>query len=275
MKKISCSVLLICQNAENSIKRCLSSLADFSEVVLVDGGSVDNTLMIARTYENVVIYENPWPGFIEQRNFSVSKATEKWSFMIDSDEKMTVELVNEIRNITQSEKPAYPMYSVVRTEYFLGKPVEHGFGASDWQERLFITNRVSYTGGVHHEHLIDGAHQNECREKIGFINENARVLHDQNYGLIDWTRKLPRFAILRAKEKMEFNSSRRVSAFEVFFTFVGTFFKIYLKSYKNGKIGIVISFTTAINRCLSKLIMYEKAEFGFEEKLAEKAKELD
>ena len=57
-------------------------------------------------------------------------------------------------------------------------------------------------------------------------------------------------------------------------TFIGTFFKIYIKGYKNGKIGIVIAFTTAINRCLAKLIMYENSSFGFEKKVEDKLKGL-
>lgn len=274
MKKISCSVLLICQNAEKTIERCLDSLIDFNEVVLIDGGSSDSTLELAKKYENVNIFENPWPGFIEQRNYSIIKASEKWSFMIDSDEALTSELRDEIRKIVESDEVLFPMYSVVRTEFFLGEAIEHGFGASDWQERLFITDRVSYTGGVHHEHIIDGIHQNDCREKIGFINRDARVLHDANYGLIEWVKKLPRFAVLRAEEKIKKNPNRKISAIEVFFTFVGTFLKIYLKSYKNGKVGVMISFTTAINRCLAKLMMYENDVFGFDKKKKNRFKEL-
>ena len=274
MKKISCSVLLICQNAEKTIDRCLSSLIDFVEVVLVDGGSTDSTLELVKKYENVNVFENPWPGFIKQRNYSIEKATQKWSFMIDSDEVLTVELRDEIRKVVESNQERYPMYSVVRTEFFLGEAIEHGFGASDWQERLFVTNRVSYTGGVHHEHIIDGAHQNDCRDKIGFINRSARVLHDTDYGLIDWVKKLPRFAALRADEKIQKQPGREVSAAEVFFTFIGTFFKIYLKSYKNGKVGVMISFTTAINRCLAKLIMYENYVFSFDRNKKNRLKEL-
>lgn len=274
MKKIPCSVLIICQNSENSIRRCLDSLIDFTEVIVIDGGSTDKTLEICSAYNNVKLYINPWPGFIEQRNFSIQKATEKWSFMIDSDESITADLSWEIEKIVKNEKVEFPMYSVMRTEYFLGNPIEYGFGASSWQERLFITNRVQYTGGVHHEHLIDGIHQDQCREKIGFLNKNLRVLHDINYGLVEWTTKLPRFAILRATEKIKKNPNRKVGAFEVFFTFIGTFFKIYLKSYKNGRVGIIISFTTAINRCLSKLIMYENYRFGFDKQKIELTKRL-
>ena len=274
MKKIPCSVLIICQNAEISLNRCLDSVLDFDEVVLVDGGSTDKTLEIAKQYANVKIYENPWPGFIKQRNYSLSVATHKWSFMIDSDEMLSPELLEEIRNVVSSGNDSYPMYSVMRTEFLLGKPIEFGFGASCWQERLFITKRVEYTGGVHHEHMIDGVHQNEARHKIGFLKSSARVLHDEGYGLVDWTKKLPRFAMLRAEEKISNDPNRKVSAIEVFFTFIGTFLKIYLKSYKNGKIGVVVSFTTAINRCLAKLIMYEHHEFGFEKTKLKKNKYL-
>lgn len=261
MEKIKASVLLLTQNNENSIKRCLDSLVAFDEVVMIDGGSKDKTLEIANSYENVKVTFNPWPGFVEQRNFSIEKASHDWCFMIDSDEAATAELIAEIRKVL-SNKPDKKMYRVMRTEFYLGKAIEFGFGRSNWQERLFLKKHITYTGGVHHQHLIDGVHQSQAQEQIGNLDPDARVLHDEEYGLKDWAMKLPRFAILRAEEKIR--AGRKMSGLEVFLEFPLTFFKIGKQNLKHREIGFVITLQTAIFRTLVKLIIYEKTRIGFD-----------
>ncbi len=261
MEKIKASVLLLTQNNENCIKRCLDSLVEFDEVVMIDGGSKDRTIEMANAYENIKVVEHPWPGFVEQRNFSIECASHEWCFMIDSDEAATPELISEIRK-TLSNNPAKKMYRVMRTEFYLGKAIEFGFGRSNWQERLFLKEHVQYSGGVHHQHIIDGVHQSEAQDQIGNLDPRARVLHDEEYGLKDWAMKLPRFAILRAEEKIK--AGRKISGLEVFLEFPLTFFKIGKQNRKHREIGFVITLQTAIFRTLVKLIIYEKTRIGFD-----------
>jgi glycosyltransferase involved in cell wall biosynthesis len=269
---IKASVLLLTQNNEKSIVRCLDTLKDFSEVVIIDGGSKDKTIEIAKGYSNVVVHENPWPGFIEQRNVSIERASEKWCFMIDSDEASTPELNKEIARIVEANNDNIPMYRAMRTEFYLGETIETGFGRSNWQERLFIKDRVQYTGGVHHQHLIDGKHQNEQQALIKNLDPAARVLHDESYGLIDWMTKLPRFALLRADEK--YNPNRNIGKLDVFIAFIGTFFQILYQCRKQPKTAFIIAMQTAIFRCLVKLRLYERQHIGFDDKEASKTRHL-
>jgi len=260
-KKIS--VLMLTQNSEKFIKRCMDSLIKFDEVVVIDGGSTDKTLEIAASYPNAAIYENEWPGFIAQRNFSIDKASHEWCFMIDSDEKLTPELADELYRVV-NDNPDKVLYNVCRTEYYLGEEVSTGHGKSWWQERLFIKDRVRYTGGNHHEHLIDGKSVQEQADKVGHINQEYRVLHDPTYGIEDWAKKMPRFILLVANEKFE--KGKRVGALEVLGTLFWTFFQIFKKSWPLGKLGFVISVQTAIFRALVKLVIYEKSKIGFSSK---------
>ena len=240
-------------------------------MVIVDGGSKDRTIEIAKTYPNVVVHENLRPGFIEQRNYSLTKASEKWCFMIDSDEFSTPEL-NEIQKVIDVEDNKTPMYRVMRTEFYLGEAIETGYGRSNWQERLFLKERVQYTGGVHHQHLIDGKHQNEQQHLIKNLNPKARVLHDDTYGLIDWMIKLPRFALLRADEK--FRPDRHVGKLNVFISFFGTFFQILYQCRKQSKTAFIIAMQTAIFRCLVKLRLYEREHIGFDDSEVSKTRHL-
>ncbi len=260
------SVLIIGQNCEQFLKRCLDSLVRFEEVVFVDGGSKDKTVEIANSYENVSVYVNAWPGFIEQRNFSLTKATHDWCFMIDADEMCEPVTVDEIYRVINNN-PTKVMYRIVRTEYYLGKQLESGYGHSDYQERLFLKDRVKYFGGVHHGHLIDGKPSDQTPDLVGDFSRQFRIRHDESYGLNDWIIKLPRFSTVVAEEKIKAN--KKTSASLVFIAFVGTFFQIYFKSRSLGKVGFITAIQTAIYRCLVKLIIYEKQEIGFDQRQKE------
>lgn len=83
----SISVCIIAKNEEARIKQCLESLKPYNfEIVLVDTGSTDRTVSIARRYTNRV-YEFEWVNdFSAARNFSISKATNDWILALDCDE---------------------------------------------------------------------------------------------------------------------------------------------------------------------------------------------
>lgn len=255
------SVLIIGQNCGPFLKRCLDSLIRFDEVVFIDGGSKDNTIQIAKSYPNVCLYENPWPGFIEQRNFSLIKATHDWCFMIDTDEMVEENTVDEIFQIVNNN-PDKVLYKIMRTEYYLGTQLETGYGHSDYQERLFVRNRVKYFGGNHHGHLIDGIASTENQHLVGEFPKNLRIRHDESYGLNDWISKIPRFVLLVAEEKIQTN--KKTNALLVLISFVGTFFQIWFKCRRLGKVGFVIATQTAVYRGLVKLKIYEHQHIGFD-----------
>lgn len=255
------SVLLIGQNAAHTLNRCFASLKDFDEVVYVDGGSTDNSVELARSYDNVVVYENKWPGFIAQRNFSLEKASYDWCFMIDADEEVMPDTVKEIYRVVNNN-PEKLMYKIVRTEFYLGLALESGYGKSDYQERLFHKDHVKYFGGVHHGHLIDGVPSDQAPEKVGAFDPKFRIDHDKSYGLNEWIQKLPRFATIVAEEKIK--SGKKAGKVEVFFAFFYTFFQILFKSISLGKVGFVIAAQTALYKCLVKLIIYERHHIGFD-----------
>ena len=93
--------------------------------------------------------------------------------------------------------------------------------------------------------------------------------HDPNYDLEEWIKKNPRFVLLRAEEKYTKNPNRKVTGLHLFFTFVGTLLKTYLKTKVDGKIGVIIAYKTAINRTMAKLILYEKFHIRFSVKKTE------
>jgi len=251
------SVLLLTQNSQKSIKRCLDSLVKFDEVIIIDGGSTDNTITIANSYNNVKIFNNKWDGFINQRNFSLTKAKHDWCFMIDSDEKCNNDLADELIKISNQENDKNVMYCITRTEYYCGKTLESGFGASSLQERFFKKSCITYTGGVHHKHLYKNEPLENYPSLIGKIENKFRIEHDPNFSLEQWIKKLPRFSLYIAEEKSK--NGKTYSKTIILISLIFTFFQIYLKSYKNKEVGFIISIQEAIYRTLVKLIVYEKS----------------
>lgn len=253
MNQIPISILIIVQNAQSTLKRCLDSTINFKEVIIVDGGSNDQTETIAKSYINVKYLKNPWPGFIEQRNFSLDQATLDWCLMLDSDEACTKELIDYLANLnlnTLTKK----MYNIVRTEYFEGHAIEHGFGRSNFQERLFKRKHIRYTGGNHHNHLIDGILCTPKHPELSSLPTQYRILHNPDYTLDQMMMKLPRFSILIANEKLE--KGRKTNAFVVVLSFIGTFFQVMVKSIRAGRIGFIMSMMEALHRCMVKLYIY-------------------
>ena len=258
MNPLPISVLIIGQDVERCLDRCLSSAQQMKEVVFVDGGSTDRTEQIARSYPNVSYYRNSWPGFIEQRNFSLEKARNHWCLMLDTDEALTPELITALAEVIERKNPK-AMYRIMRTEYYEGIAIEKGFGRSNYQERLFQKPFVEYVGGNHHEHLIKGKRSSLDHPEIEDLDPSVRILHDEGYKLDEMIRKLPRFSLLIAQEKFE--KGRRVSAFGVFFSFLISFIQIYGKSWHAGRVGFMTSLLEAHHRGLVKMIIYNLEHF--------------
>lgn len=105
MKTIS--LCMITKNEEKNIRTCLESVKNYvDEIIIVDTGSTDKTIEIAKEYTNKV-YNHKWNfDFSEARNKSLEKATKDWILFLDADEKMSTEQCVKLRNIidnTQAE----------------------------------------------------------------------------------------------------------------------------------------------------------------------------
>ena len=95
------SVCIICKNEDEVIEDCLKSVSWADEIIVVDSGSTDKTLEIAKKFTDKVFF-NKWPGFGRQRQKAEQLASNEWIFAIDCDEVVSTELKNEIQNLLKS-----------------------------------------------------------------------------------------------------------------------------------------------------------------------------
>jgi len=136
---VNLSVVLITQDEEANLPATLASVqplveGDRGEIIIVDSGSTDRTLDIAREY-SAKIFSEPWKGFAAQKNSGIEKATGDWVLQLDADEPLEPELAREIASAISSPSDVIG-YWIPRKNFFLGRWIRHGGFYPDPKLRL-------------------------------------------------------------------------------------------------------------------------------------------
>lgn len=154
IKKLPLSVIMITLNEAENLSACLASVADIAaEIVIVDGGSQDSTVAIAEKFGARVIVNRDWPGFGVQKNRALAQAREKWVLSLDADERLTLELRDEITRVISQENTAAMGYEIERRSWFIGQFIKHAWSA-DYVLRLCQREHARFTDDMVHERLI-------------------------------------------------------------------------------------------------------------------------
>jgi glycosyltransferase involved in cell wall biosynthesis len=146
------SLCVITRDAAGQLAECLASAPFAGEIVVVDSGSRDDTVEIARRFGARVL-EQPWLGFGPQKNFAVASAANDWVLCLDADERVTPPLAAAIRALFGTG-PGAVAYAVARRNRFLGRWLAHGEGYPDWNARLFDRRRARWSDDPVHEHVV-------------------------------------------------------------------------------------------------------------------------
>ena len=170
------SVCMIAQNSAHCIGRALESVQDIcDEIIVVDGGSNDDTTKIAESFEKVKIINHPWPGnFGFQKNMSMEKASGDWIFILDSDEAIGANMRKKIRKLISSARHdcyIFPRYWVAGMQPLSYIKSEKLY--PDYQQRLFRNlPKYRYTDerAVHHK-FPEGV------QEIGKKVKKAHIFH--------------------------------------------------------------------------------------------------
>jgi glycosyltransferase involved in cell wall biosynthesis len=151
------SVVIITRDEEEAIGAALDSVAFADEIVLLDSGSRDRTVEIARSRGAKVIETTDWPGFGAQKNRALDHATRDWVFSLDADERVTPELRAEIEAIVKGGATR-DAYDVPRLSSYCGRYMRHGGWWPDHVTRLFRRGKARFSDDLVHERLVvDGS----------------------------------------------------------------------------------------------------------------------
>ena len=225
------SVCILTKNSEKTIDKTLDSCKNFAEVILLDTGSDDLTLSIAKKYPNVKVFEKLFSGFGELRNHLASLASNDWILALDSDEVLSPELVQEIFSLSLDSDTAY----TIPRKNFLNQKWIRGCGWSpDRVKRLYHRKKTKFSLAKVHESL---------EEKKTTPLQNP-LLHTPYRSTDEFLAKMQHYSSLFAEQyKGKKMSSFKKALGHAFFAFFKSF--ILKHGLFDGKEGFIISLYNA------------------------------
>ena len=225
------SAYVIAYNDEPNIRACLESVRWADELIVVDSYSTDATEKISWEFTDKV-YQHEFSGFGRLRNEAVAHASHDWVFSLDTDERATPELRDEIRDVLE-RGPDADAYLVPRRNYFLGRCIRHCGWYPDYrQPQLFRKDRMHYRDDLVHEGY-------EVNGRVGYLKEHVLQypFRDVDHLLV----KMDRYSSLMATRMVK--EGRRFTPYQLLFHPCLTFAKMYLarRGFMDGMPGLILS----------------------------------
>lgn len=151
MKPLPISAFIIAHNEAHNLPRLLKSIEGWvSEIIVVINDCTDNTEEIAKSF-GAKVFEQEWLGHREQKKVAFSKTTQKWAFLIDSDEEVSPELKGSIIQFVTKDDPQYNGAYFPRCVLFIDKWIRHGDWYPDYSTRLFRKEHGKIVGSSVHD----------------------------------------------------------------------------------------------------------------------------
>jgi glycosyltransferase involved in cell wall biosynthesis len=189
--KLTISVLT--KNETHQIRRCLQSAAFADEILVIDNGSMDDTVDIARSMSAVVHVYPQWHGFAVQRNYQLQHATGEYLMLLDSDEEITPELREEILSVVQAGSDQLHGFPALEIAY--GHELRH-MRARTLGNRFFKRSLVERFEGIVHE----GPVTTQPASSTVFKNKLRHYSRTSVHGSL---RKLAQYAMLGAAKRKD------------------------------------------------------------------------
>ncbi len=242
MNMVPISAVIIALNEEARLRDCLMSLAFCEDILVVDSGSTDATVEIARSCGARVLHQ-AWLGFGAQKQWAVEHANHDWVLCVDADERVSEQLAESI--VLHCGKPGLQAYRFPRCNLFLGRYLRHGEGYPDWSLRLFDRRHGRWSEDPVHEKVI-------IVGKVGTLKGD--LIHDSADSLYHYMQKQNRYTTLQA-ERQGVMTKRGVVWSMVFSPFV-RFFKFYF--VRLGFLDGWPGFIHILIGCLNSFFKYAK-----------------
>jgi len=232
-EKLPISATIICYNEELNIEETLKSLYFIDEIIIVDSHSTDKTIDIVSKYTSKIFYKK-FEDFSSQRDFAVSKVSNKWVMRIDADEVLPEKLIKRLYDIVNKDDCSKKkVYKVARKVNFMGRLIKH----SNWRDKpchfLFNFNDFKYKNKVHETPNIKDV------ERI--VLKNAYFIHNTYKNISSMIRKTDQYSTLKAIRLFEKNT--KISRFHFVIKPLHRFMfhYIYNFGFLDGRQGYVIA----------------------------------
>lgn len=231
------SVVMIVRNESANMRACLDSVMGMGEIVVLDGGSDDDTVSIAREYTDKVFVERDWQGYGVQRQRAQARASGDWVLMIDADERVTPALRTEIeRAVTQHDRNR--VYALPRLSFCFGSFIRHGGWYPDYVVRLYPRARASYNDAPVHEKVVPQA-------GLPIVRLRGDLLHYTYRNLEHYLVKSAAYAAAWASARE--HQGRRASLAQGILHGIACFVRMYLlrAGFLDGRAGLLLALLSA------------------------------
>jgi glycosyltransferase involved in cell wall biosynthesis len=224
------TVCILTKNAATTLAATLDSVREFKEVLILDNGSSDATLDIAKNYPNVRIVQTPFIGFGPLRNQAAKLASHDWILALDSDEILSPPLLRELSQLSFDPQTAYvfPRHNYYNNKRILGCGWDPEFVA-----RLYHRHQTQYTPSQVHESLLTT--QTHTLENP--------LLHTPFRSSSEFIAKMQHYSTLFAEQNKGHPSSFLKALGHGFFAFFRSYF--LKKGFLCGREGFLISLYNA------------------------------
>lgn len=242
------TIIINVYNEEKNIEECIESARILAgDIIVIDTHSSDDTAKIAKEL-GVQVVPFPYSRYVEpSRVFSVQKASGPWVFLLDADERMTLELAQEIQRQISTSTHSY--FKVRRKNIFSGKWLRHGGWWPDYVVKLIDKKRlIDWPTRIHSSPLIDGTY--------GLLNNP--LSHFFHPSLENMVTKTGIFEDIESE--LLYKAGKPVSTFTFFRKFFGELNRrLILKGgFMDGTYGVIESLYQAYSKTITYLMLYEK-----------------
>lgn len=224
------SVIIITKNEAHNIKRCLESVLWADEIVVIDSGSIDDTVAIARQYTPHVLSMD-WRGYGVQKQRALENASGDWVLNLDADESVSDALKTKIQSAMLDNSVS--AYRIPIQMNFYGKSLRYS-SSPKRHVRLFKKKGASYSNDIVHEKIV-------LPIEASIAQIDVPILHHSFYDISHALYKMNRYSSYSAKIKIEKNQAGSLSR-----TIIGTiwmFFRCYIlqRGFMDGKAGFIMA----------------------------------
>lgn len=242
------SIIIIAKNAEDLIVDCIESVKFADEIIVVDDNSEDRTSDIAKKLGAKII-ENNTKSFAEKRNIGLSHAKGEWVLYIDTDERVSKELRENIKRVI-SENGEYAAYKLQRQNFYLGN---HPWPKIEQLGRLFRHDKLKgWYGDLHESPKVEGT--------VGVLNGylfhyTHRDLSSMLSKTIEWSDREAKLRLDANHPKMTWWRFPRVMMTAFMDSYIGQ------QGYKAGTMGLIESMYQAFSMFVTYAKLWELQNF--------------
>jgi glycosyltransferase involved in cell wall biosynthesis len=225
------SVVIITFNEEKNIKRCLESVKDIAdEIIVVDSFSTDNTEQICTGY-NLTFIQHPFEGHIQQKNYALELANNDLVLSLDADEALSEKLKKNILRI--KENTEFDGYTMNRMTNYCGKWIRHGTWYPDTKLRLAKKNFIHWGGENPHDKLIISS------DKVQHLKGD--ILHYSYYTIEGHLQQQQNFSSIAAEAM--FQRGKRAPFYKLIINPMASWIKdiLFRFGFLDGKSGFIIA----------------------------------